>query len=90
MQSFWNSDNARTIRSSIRTLLWSYFGKNQYRLVNSWGNDANRFWITQFIEQHFSTNKKVLMCSCFDYPVGISDSTKQYVYSSPVKTYSIV
>ena len=68
MQSFWNSDNARTIRSSIRTLLWSYFGKNQYRLINSWGNDVNRFWITQFIDQHFSTNKKVLMCSCFDYP----------------------
>ena len=68
MRSFWNRDKVRIIRFSIRTLLWSYFGKNQYRLVNSWGNDVDRFWITQFIEQHFSTNKKVLMCSCFDYP----------------------
>ena len=68
MLSFWNKDKVRIIRFSIRTLLWSYFGKNQYRLVNSWDNDVDRFWITQFIEQHFSTNKKVLMCSCFDYP----------------------
>ena len=68
MRSFWNRDKVRIIRFSIRTLLWSYLGKNQYRLVNSWGNDVDRFWITQFIEQHFSTNKKVLMCSCFDYP----------------------
>lgn len=70
--SFWNQSKYHkrsTISYSIRTWLFSFLGKEQYRLANTWTDQIEDLWLARFIQGNFNHKKKVLLLTCFEYPI---------------------
>ena len=49
-----------------------YLSSRQYEVYNWWDANAKDFWVSRFIESHFSTKVKVTFFSCFEDKVPIS------------------
>lgn len=51
-----------------------YFNSSKYQYYNWWSKTPNNFWVSRFIEYHFSPRIKVTFFSCFrnKIPIGAS------------------
>ena len=51
-----------------------YFNSSKYQYYNWWSKTPNNFWVSRFIEYHFSPRIKVTFFSCFrnKIPIGTS------------------
>ena len=82
MKSFFTSEKRiiRNIFTDIKNImkggkhtLKRHLNPRQYDIQNWWSDEnAQDFWLSQFIEYHFSTNVKVTFFSCFGDKVPIS------------------
>ena len=62
----------KNIGGGYKYTLKRYLSSRQYEFYNWWDANAKDFWVSRFIEYHFSTKVKVTFFSCFEDKVPIS------------------
>ena len=64
----------KNVGGGYKYTLKRYLSSHQYEVYNWWDANAKDFWVSRFIEYHFSTKVKVTFFSCFrnKIPIGAS------------------